>query len=65
MTRTNKKSAYDLTGRNAIREAFGVSKETVTEWKRKGAPIYRVGGKDNAMIEDLKGWIAGAGKAKG
>ena len=59
MTRPNQKTAYDLTGRNAIRKAFGVSKETVTAWKRKGAPIFRVGGKDNAMIEDLKEWIAG------
>ncbi len=47
-----------LPDRDAIRRAFGVSKETVAAWRRAGAPIIWVGRRYQARYDALWGWLA-------
>jgi hypothetical protein len=46
-----------LKGREVIMKTFDVSKETVSQWRRAGAPIIVVGRKLQADYEKLWAWI--------
>ena len=46
-----------LKGREAIMETFGVSKETVAQWRKEGAPIFVVGRKLQTDYWRLWTWI--------
>ena len=48
-----------LRGTETIMEIFGVSRRTVREWARRGAPINMVGRKYQASYHELWGWVAG------
>ena len=47
----------DCAGAEAIARSFGVKRDTVTEWKSKGAPIYLVGNKCQANYRELWEWL--------
>lgn len=48
---------HHLKGIQAIGELFGVSRRTVRDWTRRGAPIRLVGRKYQASYHDLWAWV--------
>lgn len=46
-----------LCGSAEIERAFRVKAETVAQWRKKGAPIYRLGKKLQANYYELWRWI--------
>lgn len=55
-----------MKGADEIAAVFGVARETVVQWSRKGAPVYLVGKKYQANYAEMWDWIKQKGKlAKG
>lgn len=46
-----------MKGADEITQVFGVSRETVVQWAREGAPIHLVGKKYQASYAELWDWI--------
>jgi len=54
-----------MKGADEIAAVFGVSRDTVTQWVQKGAPICRIGKKYQAQYAQLWGWLMENASRKG
>lgn len=57
MDENGKNVERHMMGADEIAKTFGVSRETVALWARKGAPIRKIGRKYQARYHELWGWV--------